>query len=85
MRRRYQQLAALAYGHTVAHQAAEARKYPQQLKERSEQTYVQPLALAVIHIGLGNGDEAFDWLGKALASQPQIRAFPGLCENRGKA
>jgi hypothetical protein len=39
------------------------------LKDRSEQTYVQPLALAVIHIGLGNRNEAVDWLGKALADR----------------
>jgi serine/threonine protein kinase/tetratricopeptide (TPR) repeat protein len=63
------ELAALAYGHAVAHQAAEARKILQELKERSEQTYVQPLALAVIHIGLDNRDEAFDWLSKAFADR----------------
>jgi tetratricopeptide (TPR) repeat protein len=63
------ELAALAYGHAVAHDAAEARKLLQELKERSGQTYVQPLALAVIHIGLGNRDEAFDWLARAFADR----------------
>jgi serine/threonine protein kinase/tetratricopeptide (TPR) repeat protein len=60
------ELAALAYGHTVAHEAAEARKILQELKERSQQTYVQPLSLAMIHIGLGERDEAFTWLSKAF-------------------
>jgi tetratricopeptide (TPR) repeat protein len=63
------ELATLAYGHAAAHETAEARKLLQELKERSEQTYVQPLALAVIHIGRGNRDEAFDWLAKAFADR----------------
>jgi tetratricopeptide (TPR) repeat protein len=63
------ELAALAYGHAAAHETAEARRLLQELKERSEQTYVQPLALAVIHLGLGNRDEAFDWLGKAFTDR----------------
>jgi tetratricopeptide (TPR) repeat protein len=63
------ELAALAYGHAVAHQAAEARKILQELKDRSQQTYVQPFALAMIHIGLDNRGEAFDWLGKAFADR----------------
>jgi Tfp pilus assembly protein PilF len=50
------ELAELAYGHAVAHEAAESRKLLQELRERSEQTYGQPLALTVIHIGLGNRD-----------------------------
>ncbi|PWT97610.1 MAG: hypothetical protein C5B51_31080 [Terriglobia bacterium] len=59
-------LAAMAYGDAVAHKAAEARKILGELGERSQQTYVQPLAVAVIHIGLNNKDEAFRWLGKAF-------------------
>jgi len=60
------ELAALAYGHAVAHEAAEARKILQELKDRSQQTYVQPLALAMIQIGLGDRGEAFAWLSKAF-------------------
>jgi serine/threonine-protein kinase len=63
------ELAALAYGHAVAHQLVEARKILQELGDRSRQTYVQPLALAKIHIGLDKHDEAFNWLGKAFADR----------------
>jgi hypothetical protein len=27
---------------------------------------VQPMAMAMIHTGLGNRNEAFDWLGRAF-------------------
>ena len=43
----------------------EARKILDQLRERSEQTYVQPMWIAVIHLGLGENDQAFDWMQKA--------------------
>ena len=48
-----------------SHQPAEARKILDQLKERSQQTYVQPMWLAVIYIALGDKDQAFDWMQKA--------------------
>jgi len=60
------ELAALAYGDAVSHDAANARKILEQLKDRSQQTYVPPLALATIHIGLGEAHQAFDWLAKAF-------------------
>ena len=36
------------------------------MKERSQQTYVQPMWLAVIHVALGEKDQAFDWMQKAF-------------------
>jgi serine/threonine-protein kinase len=60
------ELAALAYGDAMAHDAADAKKILAELSERSQQTYVQPLALATIHIGLGEANNAFDWLTKAM-------------------
>ena len=59
------ELAALGQAYAVAHQPAEARKILDQLKDRSQQTYVQPASIAVIYMALGNKDQAFDWLQKA--------------------
>ena len=59
------ELAALAYAYAISHQAGEARKILQQLKERSQQTYVQPSLIAAIYIGLSEKDQALDWLEKA--------------------
>ena len=59
------ELAALGQAYAVSRRGDEARKILDQLKERSEQTYVQPMWIAVIHLGLGENDQAFDWMQKA--------------------
>ena len=59
------ELAALGHAYAVAHQEVEAKKILDQLKERSQQTYVQPSLIALIHVGLGDKNQAFDWLQKA--------------------
>ncbi len=59
------ELAALGHAYAVAHQADEAKKILDQLKERSQQTYVQPSLIAVIQVGLGDKNQGFDWLQKA--------------------
>ena len=45
---------------------ASAQEVLDQLKERSQQTYVQPLWIAPCMIALGEKDQAFDWLQNAL-------------------
>jgi serine/threonine protein kinase/tetratricopeptide (TPR) repeat protein len=60
------ELAALGQAYAVGHQESEARKILDQLRERSQQTYVQPMWLAVIHVALGEKDQAFDWMQKAF-------------------
>jgi len=59
------ELAALGHAYSVAHQVDEAKKILDQLKERSQQTYAQPSLIALIHAGLGDKNQAFDWLQKA--------------------
>jgi serine/threonine protein kinase/tetratricopeptide (TPR) repeat protein len=59
------ELAALGHAYAVAHQVAEAKKILDQLKERSQQTYVQPSLIALIHVGLADKNQAFDWMQKA--------------------
>ena len=58
-------LAALGQAYAFSHQTAEARKILDQLHERSQQTYVQPAAIAAIYIALGDTNQAFVWLQKA--------------------
>src|SRR6202795_165536 len=60
------ELAALGHAYAMAHQVGEVKKVLDQLKERSQQTYVQPSLIAVIHAGLGDKNQAFDWLQKAF-------------------
>ena len=60
------ELAWLGQGFAAARQEADARKTLADLKERGQQTYVQPIALGLIHALLGEKDQAFDWLQRAL-------------------
>ncbi len=63
------ELAALGQALAASHQDAEARKILGQLQERSQQTYVQPMWIAVIHLALNEKDQAFDWMQKAYADR----------------
>jgi hypothetical protein len=45
--------------------AKEAREILRTLEATSGERYVPPYALAVVHAGLGEQDEAFQWLEKA--------------------
>jgi hypothetical protein len=47
----------------------EAQKLIDGLKERSKEEYVSPLAFAWIYIGLGEKDQAFEWLQKAYEAR----------------
>jgi TolB-like protein/cytochrome c-type biogenesis protein CcmH/NrfG len=59
------ELAALGQALAASHQESEARKVLAELTMRSQQTYVQPMWLAVIHLALGERDQAFAGMQKA--------------------
>ncbi|HYM11707.1 MAG TPA: protein kinase [Bryobacterales bacterium] len=63
------ELAALGHAYAVAGKTAEAQKILADLQQRSEQTYVQPMWIAGIYIGMGNKDQAFEWLNKAYGDR----------------
>jgi TolB-like protein/Flp pilus assembly protein TadD len=52
-----------------AGRTVEARAVLRTLEVKSEEHYVPPYALALVHAGLGNRDVVFDWLGKARAGR----------------
>src|SRR5581483_3661098 len=59
------ELAALGHTFAIAGRTLDAVKILDDLKERSKQTYVQPVGIAGIYIGLGDKDRAFEWLQRA--------------------
>ncbi len=61
-----QSLAYLGYGYGRAGRAEEARGTLRQLEELSRQRYVSPFDVALVHIGLGDEDSAFERLEKAF-------------------
>ena len=60
------ELAAQGYGFAAAHQPAAARKVLDELKQRAQQTYVQPLWIARIQVAIGDKDQALDSLQAAF-------------------
>ena len=61
-------------------QEAEARRILQQLSEASKQRYTPGFAFAIVHLGLGEHDQALTWLEKAYEER-----FPRLAYLRREA
>ena len=57
--------AELGHAYAVAGKGGEALKIMDELKGLSKETYVSPYDVAAIYVGLGQKDQAFDWLEKA--------------------
>ena len=60
-----QELSGLGQFYAASGREKEARKIIDDLKQRSQQTYVQPMWIAGIYAALGSRNEAFEWLQKA--------------------
>ena len=58
-------LALLGHAYAVSGERAEALKTVEQLKEISQQRYVSAYSFSVLYGGLGEKDQAFQWLEKA--------------------
>jgi adenylate cyclase len=60
----------LGYAYAKVGKKDEALAILQVLLRDSKQTYVTPIAIALIQCGLGNNTEALDWLGRAYVERP---------------
>ncbi len=58
-------LSNLGMIHGLVGQTKSARQALDQLMDRSKRGYVAPINMAVVHIGLNQKDQAFEWLSKA--------------------
>jgi Flp pilus assembly protein TadD len=59
-------LAAMAYCHALAGDKSRAEELLNELGQVSAKRYVSPFDLALGHIGLGQKDQAFEWLQKGV-------------------
>ncbi|MGB7925918.1 MAG: protein kinase [Pyrinomonadaceae bacterium] len=66
-------IAELGYAYGLAGRRADAKKVLDELNELSKRRYVLPYFVATIYTGLGDKDQAFEWLEKAVAD-----SHPGL-------
>jgi TolB-like protein/DNA-binding winged helix-turn-helix (wHTH) protein/Flp pilus assembly protein TadD len=58
-------LGDLGHAYAASGRKAEARKILSELDEESEHRYISPFDRALVHLGLGENDQALDWLEKA--------------------
>lgn len=59
-------LAFLGYGYARSGMSGEAKKILVRLDEQSKSRYISPVDYAVIYVGLGDRDKAFEWLERAV-------------------
>ena len=67
--------AAAGYTLAVSGRSEEARAILDQLKTRAAQRYVPPSNLALVHLGLGEHDEALDRLEEAVEARDMLLTF----------
>jgi serine/threonine protein kinase/Flp pilus assembly protein TadD len=61
--------AALGQGLAVAGRKDEARKVLNEMNNLSRKRYISPFEIATVYIGLGEKDQAFEWLEKAYEAR----------------
>lgn len=70
--------ADLALAHALAGEKEEAERMLEALMEESGERYISPFLVASFHAGLGNFEEALDWLEKAFEERTANLAFLGV-------
>jgi serine/threonine-protein kinase len=82
-------LSALGHAYAIAGKSGEAHKIIDELNEVMKQQYVSPYAMALIFAGLGEQDEAFEWLERAYQDRDEtfvhLRVDPRLDSLRSDA
>jgi serine/threonine-protein kinase len=67
--------AHLGHAYAVAGDQAKARQILAELEQQSSQSYVSPFHLAVIHVGLGEKDKAFEQLERAFSDHAEFLVY----------
>lgn len=64
-----EELAYLGYAYAVSGQRKETQKILAELEEEAKRRYISPYLMALIYVGLGENDLAFEWLEKAIEAR----------------
>ena len=71
-------LAALGHTYAIAGKRSEARRVLNELEKLATQKHVSSYEIAVIHVGLNESDQAFEWLDKAYGERSAWLPYSGL-------
>jgi tetratricopeptide (TPR) repeat protein len=69
---RWDRYPMLAYAYAAAGRRGEALKILDEQRRLAQQRYVSPYNFAIIYTGLGDKDQAFAWLAKAVDERTQL-------------
>jgi len=67
--------AGLAYAYALAGKKDEAQKILDEMKEAAKERYVPAFGFALVYMGLGDKDQAFEWFNKTFEENPYRIAF----------
>jgi eukaryotic-like serine/threonine-protein kinase len=67
--------AYLGFVQGLAGNRADAQELVRNMEEQSTKRYVSPHHIAIVYVGLGQKDQAFEWLEKALDHREEILVF----------
>jgi TolB-like protein/Flp pilus assembly protein TadD len=74
--------AELGHAYAVSGRTREARRMLGELRQLASKRYVSPYDMAILHVGLGEKDQAFDWLEKSYAERERwmvtLKVAPAL-------
>jgi tetratricopeptide (TPR) repeat protein len=68
-------IAGLGHAYAVSGSQAEAQKILDELLARSKRGYFPAWAIAAVYIGLGDKDQAFQWLGKVVEERGEFAVW----------
>ena len=62
-------VSGLGYAYGLAGRKSEAQVILDELVEREAEGHAEPYHVAIVHVGIGNDEQAIDWLEKAFAAR----------------
>ena len=65
----------MGHAYAMAGKRGEALKMLEELKQLSNRRYVPPSGMATVYVGLGEKDQAFEWLEKAYEERDRWLVF----------
>ena len=71
-------LASLAHTLAISGEREEASTVLARLKELSKRKYVSPYNMALVHLGLGEQDKAFEWLDRGYREGAEWMIYLGV-------
>ena len=67
--------AAAAYAHALVGDRRRAHQMLRELEQEAKTRPVSPVEIAVVHVGLGQREQCFEWLGRAFEQRDPLMKF----------